>query len=321
MLFIGLIAGMLRFFAMGEDFNNNDPLIRNQNAAVQARAKDQNRANALQLKLAQKRARIHKLRLEKGAAKAAEELEKYDPHNDPNVSGDPYKTLFIARLSYESTDSRMKREFESYGAIKRVGVLNIPKGFSKDILFSTLFHPAVLCGKRSWGMGFDWLLTLTNKPKGYAFIEYFHTRDEKADGRKIEGQRGGGLGTTRVGGEEVNQQHFGREQQQSGLSRSEEPRAQEDHHGDRDREKSRERGKDRHRESEWSCERSSGRARDRDYRGDRHYRDWDRNMDRDRERERDRDVIVVESVIRIGIMTRTANMTVIVKEIGIMKLG
>ncbi|KAL5122678.1 U1 small nuclear ribonucleoprotein [Glycine soja] len=168
---------------------------------------------------------------------------------------------------------------------------------------------------------FDWLLTLTNKPKGYAFIEYFHTRDEKADGRKIEGQRGGGLGTTRVGGEEVNQQHFGREQQQSGLSRSEEPRAQEDHHGDRDREKSRERGKDRHRESEWSCERSSGRARDRDYRGDRHYRDWDRNMDRDRERERDRDVIVVESVIRIGIMTRTANMTVIVKEIGIMKLG
>ena len=78
---------------------------------------------------AQKRARIHKLRLEKGAAKAAEELEKCedsfiivtllffvglhspnafffccicfnvdDPHNDPNVSGDPYKTLFIARL-------------------------------------------------------------------------------------------------------------------------------------------------------------------------------------------------------------------------------
>lgn len=75
---------------------------------------------------AQKRARIHKLRLEKGAAKAAEELEKCDesyianllifhdfmfsgchsyigfyaddPHNDPNVSGDPYKTLFVAKL-------------------------------------------------------------------------------------------------------------------------------------------------------------------------------------------------------------------------------
>lgn len=69
---------------------------------------------------------MHKLRLEKGAAKAAEELEKCDdsyiycfkfvdfcglcylniflcfnvddPHNDPNISGDPYKTLFVARL-------------------------------------------------------------------------------------------------------------------------------------------------------------------------------------------------------------------------------
>lgn len=75
----------------------------------------------------ERRARIHKQRLEKGAQKAAEELEKCDesyfdmkllsffcfmflgcfsyicffaddPHNDPNVSGDPYKTLFVARL-------------------------------------------------------------------------------------------------------------------------------------------------------------------------------------------------------------------------------
>ncbi|RDX67125.1 U1 small nuclear ribonucleoprotein 70 kDa, partial [Mucuna pruriens] len=255
---------------------------------------------------AQRRARIHKLRLEKGAAKAAEELEKCDdsfivvtllifvdlhslnafsfgicfnvddPHNDPNISGDPYKTLFVARLSYETTESRIKREFESYGAIKRVRLVTD---------------------------------TVTNKPKGYAFIEYLHTRDMKAaykqaDGRKLEGRRvlvdvergrtvpnwrprrlGGGLGTTRVGGEEVNQRHSGREQQQSGPSHSEEPRAREDRHVDRDREKSRERGRDRDRERE----RSSDRAKDRDYRGDRHHRDRDRNRDRDRERERERD--------------------------------
>uniref|UniRef100_A0A2P2L767 U1 small nuclear ribonucleoprotein 70 kDa n=1 Tax=Rhizophora mucronata TaxID=61149 RepID=A0A2P2L767_RHIMU len=70
----------------------------------------------------QRRARIHKLRLEKGAEKAAEELQKYDPNNDPNISGDPYKTLFVARLNYETTESRIKREFESYGPIKRVGI-------------------------------------------------------------------------------------------------------------------------------------------------------------------------------------------------------
>lgn len=324
-----------------------DPLLRNQNAAVQARTKAQNRANVLQLKLigqshptgltanllklfeprppleykpppekrkcppltgmaqfvskfaepgepeysppvpvvetpAERRARVHKLRLEKGAAKAAEELEKYDPHNDPNISGDPYKTLFVARLSYETTESRIKREFESYGAIKRVRLVTD---------------------------------TESNKPRGYAFIEYLHTRDMKAaykqaDGRKIEGRRvlvdvergrtvpnwrprrlGGGLGTTRVGGDEVNQRHSGREQQQSGPSRSEEPRVREDRHADRDREKSRERGKDRDRERERSRERSSDKARDRDrdHREDRHHRDRDRDRNRDRDRGKERD--------------------------------
>lgn len=71
---------------------------------------------------AERKARIHAARLEKGAEKAAEELQKYDPTNDPNVSGDPYKTLFVARLNYETTESRIKREFESYGPIKRVGI-------------------------------------------------------------------------------------------------------------------------------------------------------------------------------------------------------
>ncbi|XP_019444761.1 PREDICTED: U1 small nuclear ribonucleoprotein 70 kDa-like [Lupinus angustifolius] len=323
------------------DFNN-DPLMRNQNAAVQARAKVQNRANVLQLKLigqshptgltsnllklfeprppleykpppekrkcppltgmaqfvtkfaepgdpeyappvkeaetpAQKKTRIHKLKLEAGAAKAAEELEKYDPHNDPNVSGDPYKTLFVAKLSYETTESRIKREFESYGPIKRVRLVSD---------------------------------TSTNKPRGYAFIEYLHTRDMKAaykqaDGRKIDGRRvlvdvergrtvpnwrprrlGGGLGTTRIGGEELNQKHSGREQQQS---RSEEPRAREEALGDQDREKSRERVRDRDRERERSREQSHEKGRDCDHREDRHRRDRDRNRDRVRERESDKD--------------------------------
>ncbi|KAJ4714430.1 U1 small nuclear ribonucleoprotein 70 kDa [Melia azedarach] len=322
----------------------NDAFMRNQNAAVQARTKAQNRVNVLQLKLigqshptgltanllklfeprppleykpppekrkcplltgmaqfvshfaepgepeyappvqeaetpAQRRARIHKLRLEKGAEKAAEELQKYDPHNDPNVSGDPYKTLFVARLSYETTESKIKREFESYGPIKRVRLVT-----DKE----------------------------TNKPRGYAFIEYMHTRDMKAaykqaDGRKLDGRRvlvdvergrtvpnwrprrlGGGLGTTRVGGEEVNQRHSGREQEHSrGQSRSEEPRIREDRHSDRDREKSRERGRDREREREKSRERSHDRPRD--HRDDRHHRDRDRTRDRERDRGRDRE--------------------------------
>ncbi|GKU99143.1 hypothetical protein SLEP1_g12032 [Rubroshorea leprosula] len=169
----------------------NDPFMRGQNAAVQARTKAQNRANVQQLKLigqshptgltanllklfeprppleykpppekrkcppytgmaqfasnfaepgdpeyappvkeaetpAQRRARIHKLRLEKGAEMAAEGLKNYEPNSDPNISGDPYKTLFVARLSYETNESRIKRDFEAYGPIKRVGIFEQP---------------------------------------------------------------------------------------------------------------------------------------------------------------------------------------------------
>ncbi|KAI3895613.1 hypothetical protein MKW98_025404 [Papaver atlanticum] len=248
---------------------------------------------------AERRSRVHKRRLEEGAKKAAEELEKYDPNSDPNISGDPYKTLFVARLNYETTEHRIKREFEAYGPIKRVRTIT-----DKE----------------------------TNKPRGYAFIEYTHTRDMKsaykqADGRKVDNKRvlvdvergrtvpnwrprrlGGGLGSTRVGGEADNQKYSGREPQQvaSGrTSRSEEPRSRDDRHDrerekSRDREKSRERGRERDKERERSRERSYDRLRDRDSREEKHHRDRNRDKvkekdrgretrDRDRERGRDYD--------------------------------
>ncbi|BBM97168.1 U1 small nuclear ribonucleoprotein 70kDa [Marchantia polymorpha subsp. ruderalis] len=250
---------------------------------------------------AQRRARIHLLRLEKGAEKAASELEKYDPQNDVNVEGDPYKTLFVARVSYETTEHKIKREFEAYGPIKRVRLVNDK---------------------------------LSGKPRGYAFIEYQHTRDMKtaykqADGRKIDNRRvlvdvergrtvpnwrprrlGGGLGSTRVGGDEVNQKFSGREPQvitAAPAGRSEEPKPREpervheerepekrDRDHDRDRDRDRERGDrekergggDRERDRDRDYDRHVDRGRDR---GDRGGRDRERDRDRGgRERERDR---------------------------------
>ncbi|KAF9620343.1 hypothetical protein IFM89_011078 [Coptis chinensis] len=205
----------------------------------------------------QRRARVHQLRLESGAKKAAEELEKYDPSNDPNISGDPYKTLFVARLSYETTESKIKREFEQYGPIKKVGTLGQAKRRSGYCLLT--------CSVR---MVTD---KSTNKPRGYAFIEYAHTRDMKSaykqgDGRKLNDRRvlvdvergrtvpnwrprrlGGGLGSTRIGGDEVNMKYSGREPQQltsGGPSHSEEPRSREERHVDRDRRGERDREHD-----------------------------------------------------------------------------
>lgn len=154
---------------------------------------------------------------------------------------------------------------------------------------------------------------VTNKPRGYAFVEYAHTRDMKsaykqADGRKVDNKRvlvdvergrtvpnwrprrlGGGLGSSRIGGEDAAQKHSAREQQNAaGRPRSEEPR-RDDRSADRDREKSRDRVRERDRD-EKTRERSHDRARDRDPREDRHHhRDRERTRDRDRERDQERD--------------------------------
>ncbi|XP_051905543.1 U1 small nuclear ribonucleoprotein 70 kDa isoform X1 [Hippocampus zosterae] len=183
------------------------------------------------------------------------ELKLWDPHNDPNAQGDAFKTLFVARVNYDTTESKLRREFEVYGPIKRI---------------------YIVYNKR------------TGKPRGYAFIEYEHERDmhsayKHADGKKIDGRRvlvdvergrtvkgwhprrlGGGLGGTRRGGADVNIKHSGRDD----ASRYDERPLG----GDRDRGERRERSRDKERE------RRRSRSRER--------RRRTRSRERDRERER-----------------------------------
>jgi U1 small nuclear ribonucleoprotein len=138
---------------------------------------------------------------------AAEEdkIEKlkaaWDPHKSTKATGDAYKTLFVARVNYDTSESKLKREFEEYGPVKKVRLVHDSK---------------------------------TGKPRGYAFIEFDKERDMRtayklADGKKVDGRRvlvdvergrtvkgwkprrlGGGLGSTRAGGEDVNQKWSGR---------------------------------------------------------------------------------------------------------------
>merc|ERR1711972_233616 len=108
----------------------------------------------------ERKARRHKEKMQAHKEELKEFLEKYDPHKDSNASGDPFKTLFIGRISYDTTEKKLKREFEVFGSIKRVRMIYDQKG----------------------------------KPRGYAFIEYDHERDLKnaykqGDGKKIDGRR------------------------------------------------------------------------------------------------------------------------------------
>lgn len=43
-----------------------------------------------------------------------------NPEKDPQARGDPFRTLFVARLSYDIKDSDLEREFGRFGPIERV---------------------------------------------------------------------------------------------------------------------------------------------------------------------------------------------------------
>ncbi|XP_016964407.1 U1 small nuclear ribonucleoprotein 70 kDa [Drosophila biarmipes] len=253
--------------------------------------------------------RLERRRREKAeqvAYKLEREIALWDPTEIKNATEDPFRTLFIARINYDTSESKLRREFEFYGPIKKI----------------VLIHDQE-----------------SGKPKGYAFIEYEHERDmhaayKHADGKKIDSKRvlvdverartvkgwlprrlGGGLGGTRRGGNDVNIKHSGREDNERERERYRLEREREDREGpgrgagtngldarsgrgfgaERRRSRSRER-RDRERDRGRGAVANSGRSRSRSRErrkrraGSRErYDEFDRRDRRDRERERDRD--------------------------------
>lgn len=239
--------------------------------------------------LDERRARKAAARLAAAAAKTKEEAEKWAPKENSDATHDAWKTLFIGRVSFETSETKLRREMEVYGPVKAVKMV-------KD--------------------------KNTDKPRGYAFVEFEREKDLKdafkhADGSKIDGKRivvdvergrtvdgwkprrlGGGLGATRRGAPDDCVRTSGRYEP--------EHRPQERDHGsssdrdrDRDRERDRERDRDRSDTSRRDTsrdgdrrdkdrERDKGSDRDRDRGNSDRDRERDRGSDRDRERERDR---------------------------------
>ncbi|CAH1642594.1 unnamed protein product [Spodoptera littoralis] len=238
-------------------------------------------------------------RAEQTAYKLEQEIALWDPSTNPKATMDPFKTLFVARINYDTSESKLRREFEGYGAIKKICMI-----FNKD----------------------------NNKPRGYAFIEYEHERDmhsayKHADGKKIDGKRvlvdverartvkgwlprrlGGGLGGTRRGGADVNIKHSGREDNERERERYRLEQRDRDDRPRHDRpagSRRRSRSRSRRRSASRSRRRDRERERDRDAR-DREPDEAERNngrrrrsrsrserrrerRDRDKDRERDRD--------------------------------
>jgi len=225
----------------------------------------------------EKKLRRQKEKLEAHKTNLKELISKYDPHKDGNASGDPFRTLFVARISYDTTEKKLKREFEVFGSIKKVRMVYDTKG----------------------------------KPRGYAFIEYEHERDLKnaykqGDGKKIDGRRvmvdvergrtvegwtprrlGGGRGPGRVGKPskkkmrlmQLEKDNKQKERDEKDDKKKDERKGRDDRGGDRDRDR---RGGDRDKDrggDKKPEDRGGGGDRDRRGGGD---KKPDRGGDRDR---------------------------------------
>ncbi|KAJ3405422.1 hypothetical protein CcCBS67573_g00523 [Chytriomyces confervae] len=139
-------------------------------------------------------------------------IASWDPSSDKSIASDPYKTLFVGRLSYGVTEKLLRREFEQFGPVISIRIVTQTAEAKKP-----------------------------TKPRGYAFIEFERERDltiayREADGMKIDGRRvvvdvergrtvkgwkprrlGGGLGGTRKGGNDVNVKVSGRDGGNGGV--------------------------------------------------------------------------------------------------------
>lgn len=230
-------SGVASFITRFEDPKDTPPPTRVETREERLERKRREKAEQMQYKLEQ-------------------EIALWDPHNNEAATSDPYKSLFVSRINYDTSESKLRREFEIYGPIKKIVMIHNVK---------------------------------TGKPRGYAFIEYEHERDmhsayKHADGKKIDNRRvlvdverartvkgwlprrlGGGLGGTRRGGPDVNIKHSGREDdRRRGSGRDEERILDRDRdRSDRDRDRERRHSRSREREREPRERRRRSRSRDR----------------------------------------------------------
>ncbi|KAG7400974.1 small nuclear ribonucleoprotein 35kDa (U11 U12) [Phytophthora boehmeriae] len=79
---------------------------------------------------------------DKGLVRA--QKARFDPKTDPQIQGDPFATLFVGRLHFDTTEDTLRSFFGAYGPIRRLRLV-------RD--------------------------KATQKSKGYAFVEFADERD------------------------------------------------------------------------------------------------------------------------------------------------
>ena len=121
--------------------------------------------------------RKRKEKEEQVAYKLEQEIALWDPNSrGDTVSQDPFKTLFVGRINYYTSESKVRREFEQFGSIKSIHMVTDAN---------------------------------SGKPKGYCFIEYEHERDMHGKWRERGKEKIGRMGRTGQGGNELKGKEWG----------------------------------------------------------------------------------------------------------------
>ncbi|KAJ6139294.1 hypothetical protein N7471_005780 [Penicillium samsonianum] len=90
----------------------------------------------------------------------ADGLQNYNPDKDPQARGDPFRTIFVSRLSYEAKEADLEREFSRFGPIERITIV-------KDTVSDKKKKPH----------------------RGYAFVVFEREKDMKAAYKETENIR------------------------------------------------------------------------------------------------------------------------------------
>lgn len=187
-----------------------------------------------------------------------EQIEKWNPHENPNATSQPYNTIFVARLNPETTKETLQREFSIYGNVKEIKMVYDLNGVSKGYAFIEFENQHAYNKARSEadGIHIDGYKILVDKERGRTDKDFKPVRlggGRRYFRRRIERRRS-------------DRRRYSRLPPRRSFERRSSRRYDRDRDRDRDRERTRDRDRDRD-------------HRDRD-------RDRDRNRDhRDRDRE------------------------------------
>ncbi|CAN0449751.1 unnamed protein product [Discosporangium mesarthrocarpum] len=72
----------------------------------------------------QKRARLTAAKRKSNEEAMLKDLDQWKPKENPKATGDAYKTLFVCKISYDTTEKKLRREFEQYGRIKSIRMVS-----------------------------------------------------------------------------------------------------------------------------------------------------------------------------------------------------